>query len=108
MMQTNGSGNRSSRWALGFDNLAKSVLSFSSATFADLRKCSGFDSVDQLHHDIVENADLLIVQAIGFVREQVGDLPEHDSALFRRAALQRGVKIVEHGRTLGIWHNRIP
>jgi hypothetical protein len=108
MMQTNVSGNRSSRWALGFDNLAKLVLSFSCPAFADLRKGSGFDSLDQLRHDIVENADLTIVQAIRFVREQAGDFPEHDDAVFRRAALQCGVNIVEQGRALGIWHNRTP
>lgn len=104
-MQTNVSGDRSSRRALGFDNLAKSDLSFSCPAFVDLRKGSGFDSLDQLHQDIIENAKLFIVQAIRFVQEQVGNLPEHDNALSRRTALQRGIKNRRTGTSFH--HSRI-
>ena len=98
MLQTNVSGNRSSRWAFGFDDLAKSVLSFSCRAFVDLRKGSGFDSLDHRHRDTLENADLFIVQAIRFVQEQVGNLPEHHNAFSRRTALQRSIEIVEQRR----------
>jgi hypothetical protein len=45
---------------------------------------------------------------IRFAQEQVCDLLQHGHALFRRAALEYGVVIIERGRTTSLLHDRNP
>jgi hypothetical protein len=52
-------------------------------TSADFHQRPGFYSLDQLNKNVIENADLLFVQAIRFAQEEIGDLPQHGYALFR-------------------------
>ena len=44
-------------------------------TLAQFRERSSLDPFDQMSQDVVEHADLLIVEAIGILYEKIGDAP---------------------------------
>jgi hypothetical protein len=48
-----------------------------------------------MHEDLVEHADLLVVQAIGIAQEKIGDATKHVDAFVRRANPQDLVELVK-------------
>ena len=76
--------------------------------FADFRQRSGFDDLDQSNQDLIEDSDLLFVQAVRLAQEQIRDLPQHGSALFQGTAPQRNIEILEQEGTIGVLHDCNP
>ena len=54
---------------------------------AQLGQSLGLDPLDQMAENVVEQADLRLVKAIGVVEKQVGDTSERLDAFLGRAAL---------------------
>jgi hypothetical protein len=77
-------------------------------TLADLYQRSGFNSLDQLNQNDIENTDLLFAQSIRFDQKKIGDLPEHGQPSFRRTALQRGIEFIEQAGGIGFLHDLNP
>ena len=53
------------------------------------------DGADQAFEHVVEQRDLLVVEAAGGSQEQVGDAPGRLQPLFRRAGPNRGFDLVD-------------
>ena len=59
----------------------------------------GLDRVDQAHHDVVEHADLLFGIARRAADEQIGDAREHLDAARIGAGGERGLELVDEGKS---------
>src|ERR1700722_14094533 len=53
----------------------------------------GLDALDQVAKDVVEQADLRLIEAVGIVEKQVGDTPKRFDAFLGRAAFDRVLEL---------------
>jgi hypothetical protein len=64
---------------------------------AQLDQSLGLDTLDQMAEDIVEQADLRLIEAIGIVEKKVGDAPKRFDAFLGRAAFDRVFELGDNG-----------
>ena len=71
---------------------------------AQLGERADLHALDQVHQNIVEDLDLLLVEPVAVVQEQIRHPPQRFDALFRGAALQRILEIGNRRDIGGLLH----
>jgi hypothetical protein len=65
---------------------------------AELDQCLGLDALDQMNQHLIENTDLLLIEAIRFLDKQSGDTPESFKPSFGLATLDGGFQFRNQGK----------
>src|SRR5262249_42532047 len=76
------------------DHVGRSVRC-RSETCAELDQRLGFDPLDEMEQNVVEDLDLLFAEAVGIAQKQVGDPPQRLGPPFRRAVFERVLELVD-------------